>query len=221
MWRSAERASLEKKPSIRLSQALRVRFSKSFAKRRHRPSQAKVRSTNRCTLLPGRTRVLRRGGAARRVWWWNSEYDLDRGAVDLDAADEGTNNFALSGPIELGQSLRYFRGEVFQTTDDETKVAFTFSGSNGGFVALLKMRQPLLHTRNPWFKFVFLDEPVRIAVDEPADPAPQGGHLLVQPGRFLRRGGAVGGLGDAAPEFVGHALRCKSDSNHDPFQCFS
>jgi len=72
---------------------------------------------------------------------------------------------------------------------------------------ILKPRQALLHARDPWLEFVFFDKSLGIGVDEATDAAPQGCDLLVQAGDFFWRGGAVGGLGEAAPVFIGDAFR--------------
>ena len=74
-------------------------------------------------------------------------------------------------------------------------------------MALVELRQALLHARNPRLKFGFLDKPLSVTVDEAIDAAPQGCHLLIQAGDFFWRGGAVGGLGETTPVFIGDALR--------------
>ena len=74
-------------------------------------------------------------------------------------------------------------------------------------MALVELRQALLHARDPRLEFMFFDEALGVAVDEATDSAPQGCDLLVQAGEFFRRGGAIGGLGKAAPVFIGDAFR--------------
>ncbi len=80
-------------------------------------------------------------------------------------------------------------------------------GSDRRFMVILELRQALLHARDPRLEFMFFDKPFGVAVDEATDAAPQGCDLLVQAGEFFWRGGAVGGLGKAAPVFIGNAFR--------------
>ena len=87
-------------------------------------------------------------------------------------------------PDELVQPLRHLCGEVLQAVDDEAEVALAFRGVDGRFMALVELRQALLHARNPRLKFGFLDKPLGATVDEAIDAAPQGCHLLILLGAF-------------------------------------
>ena len=192
--------------------ALAIVASKSLARRRQRPSQAKVLSTNRCTLLPSGSGFGGCGWPDRRIWRWYSEYDLDSIVAHFNALDEGADNVALPGTVELVEPVRHFRGKVLQATDDEAEISLTLRGSDSRFMALLELRQALLHTRNPWLKFAFVDKSLGVAVDQAVYAAPQGSHLLIQAGDLFLLGGAVSSLGESASIFIGDALRFLQDS---------
>jgi hypothetical protein len=74
-------------------------------------------------------------------------------------------------------------------------------------VALLELRQALLHARNPRLKLKFVDKTLGVAVNKTLDPVPHIGHLLLQADDLFRLRSAARGLRQPAPVFVGDALR--------------
>src|SRR5271163_3632492 len=106
----------------RKARAFRLRFSQSLASLRHLLSQARVRSTNGCTVLPTRGFVSSRR-LARSFRRRNPENDFYAVPVDFDAAHEDTYDFLHADAIDNIETIGDLGREVLQSADYERKVA--------------------------------------------------------------------------------------------------
>ena len=126
--------------SLMNARALRVRFSKSLASRRQRFSQARVRSTTGCTILPDSRFSF---GLARRLWTpavcgcGNAEDNLDVVVVNFDPPDKCSDNGAGIEPVEIIEAMPYFCGKILKLTHDEGQLAFSLGRFNGNTPLLL------------------------------------------------------------------------------------
>ena len=164
--------------------------SKSFARRRQRPSQAKVRSTNACTMLPTRgfTGGRRPGRSIRRR---DPENDLDAVTVDFDAAHENTYDFLHACRIETIEAIGDLGRKVLQAADDERKITLDLNGVKRGAMPLLELGKALFHTRDARLELRLVDEALRIAVDQPTDAAPHRRYLPIETDDLVRHCGSI------------------------------
>ena len=114
--------------------------SKSFANRRQRLSQAKVRSTTGCTILPDSRFSF---GLARGLWLaavcrrGNTEDNFDVVVINFDPPDKGSDNGACAEPVEIIETMTYLCGKILKLTHDQGQLAFSLGGFNGDTLLLL------------------------------------------------------------------------------------
>ena len=75
-------------------------------------------------------------------------------------------------------------------------------------MSLLQLGHALFQPGNARLEFRFVDDAFGIAVDEPADPAPQAGYLTIEVKYLVWRSGAIARLSDAPTVFMGYAIGC-------------
>jgi len=174
----------------RKARAFRLRFSQSLASLRHLLSQARVRSTNGCTVLPTRGFVSSRR-LARSFRRRNPENDFYAVPVDFDAAHEDTYDFLHADAIDNIETIGDLGREVLQSADYERKVALDLDGVERGSMPLLKLGKALFQTRDARLELRLVDEALRIAVDQPTDAAPHRRYLLIETDDLVRHRGAI------------------------------
>ena len=81
-------------------------------------------------------------------------------------------------------------------------------------MSLLQLGHALFQPGNARLEFRFVDDAFGIAVDEPADPAPQAGYLTIEVKYLVWRSGAIARLSDAPTVFMGYAIRLLQESFH-------
>ena len=79
----------------------------------------------------------------------------------------------------------------------------------------------LFQPRDAWLELRFVDDVFGIAIDQPTNPAPQGGYLAIEAKDFIRHGGTITRPGHAAA--ISSATRCGFQESshlipHDLFQ---
>ena len=144
--------------------------SKSRASRRFRLIQARVRSTNACTMLPGSIHFDRCSAASWTIRWGNPEDDLDASVVDLDPANDRTDDLPHADRVEAVEPGRYLGGEVFQAANHEGEVALVLGHFDGRPVPLLELGEALFQAGDARLELRLVDDGIGIAVDQPADP---------------------------------------------------
>jgi hypothetical protein len=97
--------------------------------------------------------------------------------VNLDAFDKKPDQVALQRPIQSGHALLNLFCKVFEPTDEERQ-----GSAQGGLVLqggglLFPNLDPLSQPSDPLLEFVFFDQTLGIAVDEPGNAAAQFGDL--------------------------------------------
>ena len=81
-------------------------------------------------------------------------------------------------------------------------------------MSLLQLGHALFQPGSARLELRFVDDAFGIAVDEPADPAPQAGYLTIEVKYLVWRGGAIARLSDAPTVFMGYAIRLLQESFH-------
>src|SRR4051812_9049220 len=127
-------------PRQRKASALTARFSKSLASLRQRPSQAKVRSTLPCTMLPRPARAV---PASAPRGWRDAKDDLDLPMIDLDPTDHQPDDLASGSPIEQVEALAGLGREVLQAPDHQGEVTPRLGGR---FLGRARHWQPVAST---------------------------------------------------------------------------
>src|SRR6476619_6564802 len=95
----------------RKASARRFKHSQSLANRRQRLSQAMVRSTPACTILPvSASGAGRRGSAA--AWRWDAEHHFDVVAINLDPPHQRSYDVPCAEPVEGIKPIAHLGGEV-------------------------------------------------------------------------------------------------------------
>jgi len=72
----------------------------------------------------------------------------------------------------------------------------------------------LFQPRDAWLELRFVDDVFGIAIDQPTNPAPQGGYLAIEAKDFIRHGGTITRPGHAPAILVSHAMWFFQESSH-------
>jgi hypothetical protein len=119
-------------------------------------------------LLPRGVRRLR-----RERWRLDAEDDVHLVAVDLDPPDQEADQPALLPPVELIEVLPDTRGERLEPPDDQRQLRAQPRPLDEPAPLLLQARQALPQPGDARLELGPLDQALGVAVDQPADPAPQ------------------------------------------------
>ena len=114
--------------------------------------------------------------------------------VDLDAFDEKPDQVALQPPIRSGHALLDLFCKVFEPADDKRQCLLQGGLVLQGGGLLLPDLDPLSQPSDPLLEFVFFDQTLGIAVDEPGNTAAQLGDLRFGGGEVRAIGVRILGL---------------------------
>ena len=119
--------------------------------------------------------LLRRGACRlrRERWRLDAEDDVDLVAVDLDPPDQDADQLALLLPVELIEVLLDPRGERLEPPDDQRQLRAQPRPLDEPAPLLLQARQAPPQPSDTRLELGLLDQALGVAVDQPADPAPQ------------------------------------------------
>ena len=93
--------------------------------------------------------------------------------IHFNPLDQATNDLPARLKIRLLQSIVHFGGKGFQTSHNETQLflylSLHFEVLDLGFQVL----QPCAHPGHAWFKFLLVNQPLGITIDQTRYPAAQ------------------------------------------------
>ena len=99
--------------------------------------------------------------------------------IDLDPLHESANEITLGRPIRRFQPIGDDRSKSFEFADDQLEATGLLGGRLERRCVRLKLRNAPAKLRKPRFELCFVDEPLSIAVNEPADAAADLGQLAI------------------------------------------
>src|SRR4051794_2339608 len=99
--------------------------------------------------------------------------------IDLDPLHEGANEITLGRPIRRFQPIGDDRSKSFEFADDQLEATGLLGGRFERRCVRLKLRHAPAKLRKPRLELCFVDEPLSIAVNEPADAAADLGQLAI------------------------------------------
>ena len=99
--------------------------------------------------------------------------------IDLDPLHEGANEITLRRPICSFQPISNDRGKSFEFADNQLEATGLLGGRFERRCVRLKLRNASAELRKPRLELCFADEPLSIAVNEPADAAADLGQLAI------------------------------------------
>ncbi|MCW2242100.1 hypothetical protein M2351_006745 [Azospirillum canadense] len=114
-------------------------------------------------------------------------------AIDLDPANQGSDDVALALPVDAIQPLANPRRELVQPADDHGQFACGFDRLGGEPLTFLDLGEAAAQSSDAGLKLGAVEQPFGVAVDQAADPAAQAGGLAVEQGDVAGFGGLGGG----------------------------
>ena len=99
--------------------------------------------------------------------------------IDLDPLHEGANEITLGGTIRPFEPISNDRSKSFEFADDQLEATGLLGGRLERPCVRLKLRHAPAKLRKPRLELCFADEPLSIAVNEPADTAADLGQLAI------------------------------------------
>src|SRR4051795_6943174 len=99
--------------------------------------------------------------------------------IDLDPLHEGANEITLGRPIRRFEPISDDLSKSFEFADDQLEATGLLGGILERRCFHLKLRHPPAKLRKPRLELRFVDEPLSIAVNEPADAAADLGELAI------------------------------------------
>jgi hypothetical protein len=88
---------------------------------------------------------------------------------DLDVLDQRPDHFPACRPVRLPQSTRNALGKLLQLADDQAKFRAPCLGIGLRLRFRCQPRQPLPRRTQPRLELLFLQQPLAVAVDQPAE----------------------------------------------------
>jgi hypothetical protein len=106
--------------------------------------------------------------------------------IHFDALDEAPHNLPARMKIRLLQPIVHLRGKGFQASHNKTQLFLHLALRFEVLHLRFQMLQPGTHLHHARFKFLLVNQAIRITVDQTCQPSAQLTHLGLQ---------TVGGLG--------------------------
>jgi hypothetical protein len=118
----------------------------------------------------------------------NPEHHMDQVLGHFHPLHQGADSRPLAQPVSRLQPRAHPCRKIFEAPNDQAQLRLHGGGRSEALALLLQLREALPQAGDPGFAFLFLDEPLRVTVDQPGEALLDLPELRLQGGLLLGRG---------------------------------
>ncbi len=157
----------------------------------------------RCVSMPWTMLQIAPTGAQHKRAGAHPIYDPDLLGVYFDPAHHGPDDRPPRHQVRGIEPVHHLAGELLQPTDEQLQLTLCCLCIGQPLGLQRQRRCPVFQPLDAGLELTLVDQPLGIAVDQPADAAPEGHDLTLELGDLVRLGG-VPGVAQAPAVLVRH-----------------